>query len=185
MINVGTIIQEPIRRSIQIEGTRYFLSFPQLKFQITTIYNSLNHHFFDNLKVFVRINETDYSIPFLPNFFPGGVCLGLDDVSNKNPQQLYNYIIANFWTSKFTNSLINAQHHKRYLQHLINGQQYPYQHSKEFFNYWQQKTKENPNWIPNAEFFKIKEIVFCDVEQECLSCFCSENPQGCICQFTS
>lgn len=156
---VKTIIQKPMRRVITAYAPQhyvlrnYFLSFPQMKFEIVAHQDSNNQKFnIDYLEVHLYQREQYRRKAFLPNIMStGSVCLGNDfffaefDCSFEEFQQR---IIHEFWSSHFNlNSGITDLHW--YIEKL------GYQSIFDYLDDWQRKTKENPKWVPDVDFFGL------------------------------
>jgi hypothetical protein len=144
-------IQMPIRRSVNVSGIRYFLSFPQLKFQVDCQFQDNLYRAIPYISVWCQFDGNDYAIPLLPNFFNHGtVCLGDNLVGHHQFEEAKKAAIESFWTTQFDHEDISCG---RFVNHL------GFENIQDYLQYWQQKTKEDPSWIPDKNFFKVEEFL--------------------------
>jgi hypothetical protein len=150
-----SFIQKPTRRSIFIKSRgRFFLSFPELQFNLDYICETKdNETCYKLCHIDVRCvyDGRQHYIPFLPNFYESGVCLG-KEIVDKSIDVMYKNAINAFWASRFNP---NGNHHFDDLLCRRLREKLGYSSLSEYLNLWQQKTKEDLKWIPDKTFFGI------------------------------
>ena len=143
-----TIFQPPMRRIITVNPSHYFLSFPKMKFKIDANINANKSYceiMLQGLTISFLLDKRYKAAPFLPNlYWQGQVCMG-NFVHNTFPnmETLIRETISEFWSSLFDNQwTVCTDFVKRKSIH-------------KYFKEWQQRTKEDPKWIPDKKFFGI------------------------------
>lgn len=146
----GNIIwyQRATRRSICFDERRYFLSFPCMLFKVIydqdvwgKIKNPFKTYF---LKVAFVKNKKLYE-PKLPNIFDGfDVCIPC--ISGESPEQLLQKQIELFWQTEFTCD-------GDCLFYYFDEDDYSIADENDvhaMFEKWEQKTKNNPKYVPRG-----------------------------------
>ena len=87
-------------------------------------------------------NDKLYKAPFYNVDYGGGVCMGISEVQYvKEFDKFVKYCVESFWKSSFTAD--------------IDDNQFEYDSKKMTLGNcekWQEKTKANPEWIPDDEY---------------------------------
>ena len=133
--------------------SNYFLSFPTISFSIEMeLYQGEQYKYIEfNVECSFIINKKHYLIP-LPNFESNYICLGIDEhnrkelkyrqtiFENQDKDKLMDFICNKFWLNKYDSGLnYNVDFYKDENKKIVD------------LDYWEQKTKQDPNWIPSPE----------------------------------
>ncbi|RTK97275.1 MAG: hypothetical protein EKK64_01725 [Neisseriaceae bacterium] len=120
----------------------YFLSFPYCVFRIQYNIYDKDQLSIDSLHLCFSNGKKLFYPPFL-NASYGYICLP-DSVKKtkkfKTLKHFLDFAILGFWSSKFSDDIIDDLiDYKEEKKKIID------------YNYWQKKTKKNPNWIPSSK----------------------------------
>lgn len=137
----------PTRRSIKVEDKRYFLSFPEIVFNLL-IYSCHNAKSYDLCCFMAYKIDENYYIPILSNMNGLSVCLGFyhflvdPNIHILNVNEIANKFLNYFWNSSFNDDLnynfyCNPEH---------------------FYMHWQTDTLKDVNWIPEKNTFALSDI---------------------------
>lgn len=158
-INEGVIVisQPPMRRIVNINYSycnndklvykaNFFLSFPLMHFRIQ--YKLLENKKFkaEGLYVISTVENNKnkaFVLPLSNIYCTGEVCINLQNKSYAKLETLCKNVIAKFWTTKFDDSMIEYYEYYNIDDPLTDHR------------LWQEKTKKNPNWIPNGRNLKL------------------------------
>jgi hypothetical protein len=157
---VAVVIQSPSRRVVRLKirdfedqdyanrkecNGNFFLSLPAVYFRIHYICGKNKKYLARNLHV-VFANNKNILIPPLPNIdFNMRVCIPLPQKGFVEIDDLCSAVVFKFWSSQFTDDIL--ENYESYDSKSILGD----------FRKWHNKTKTNPDWIPNRGFKVIDE----------------------------
>lgn len=145
-------VQKPCRRVIssinpntlinpRLEYKNYFLSFPHCVFKIEYDHDEKNKKFnLIELNFFLSNGKKLYIPPIL-NSSSGRICCPKNIKGNKKHKSLkdfLNFIVSGFWSSKFSDDIeCDIIDYEDSNKKIVD------------YDYWQRKTKKEPNWIPS------------------------------------
>lgn len=143
--------QSPMRRTICIGRTNFFISLPSVIFKI--LYKK-NYGLFEQTYLMIAFTDNNkIYYPALPNI---SACLSVCSPlvpSNMNLENLAKEIISNFWMSEFNYTYSGS------LGVLEIFRNRNAKKIKRYFFDWQEKTKNDLNWIPN-NFVELSKFNF-------------------------
>jgi hypothetical protein len=94
-------------------------------------------------------------LSFLPNItVKGNVCLG--KITRKRyktearAKKLLQEALEAFWSLRFNK---NWEYCNDFFRNIVINNEMAFPKIEDYLQYWQQKTKEDRNWIPDKEFF--------------------------------
>lgn len=158
MYNEGVMVvaQPPTRRTVSINmdesdgyQDNFFLSFPLMYFRIQyKRYSERNKRLFVASQlhvIFVSKNNKNVFVPPLPNIdCMMRVCIPLPNSRFTNIDELCREVISCFWYTEFNDGMYEAYEDNYNSDSLLGD------HRK-----WHNKTKTQPNWIPDGRSLKL------------------------------
>lgn len=154
--------QTPVKRTIRYGDNFYFVSLPKVRFEVYytgDTRGSILQWPQQPMVNFYRLcfqaftkNDEKIICPILPNTQIGNgvVCMGTSDVfPETTSESLAIRAVSQFWSSRFTAAIsegIKLRNNHFGLKGGVKG----------YFESWRDKTKADPKWIPDEDFFRVR-----------------------------
>lgn len=125
---------------------KFYLSFPKILFRI--MYKNTFQKYYDaiNMKIAFTNNSKKLFIPPLFNIYRSlQVCIILPNIEFENVEELCKCCVSSFWSTSFNDTMYDS--------FLAGYGDAPYKVNSIMGDprKWENKTKTNPNWIPNSK----------------------------------